>query len=154
MSSTIFGVQTSYNLGFHWLLTLFLRRLARCSGWVQGGLGSAPTYFATIFSAPFLFLEMCLPLSFFEHKAYLCIDSHIFGRKAWIFNSWYICHKNYTNKYTYIFTKHYQFWGYFLHTLQIPLLVLAYLLNIAYKILSKEIYFTKCNHKLKNLIST
>ena len=33
MSSAIFGLQTSYKLGFHWLFTLFLRRSARCSSW-------------------------------------------------------------------------------------------------------------------------
>ena len=49
MSSTIFGLQTSYKLGFHWLFTLFLRRLARCSTWAQGELGSAATYLAAIF---------------------------------------------------------------------------------------------------------
>ena len=49
MSSTIFCLQTSYKLGIHWLFTLFLGRLARCSIWTQGELGSGPTYLAAIF---------------------------------------------------------------------------------------------------------
>ena len=49
MSSAIFCHQTSYKLGFHWLVTLFLRRSARCSSWAQGKLGSNPTYVYTIF---------------------------------------------------------------------------------------------------------
>ena len=49
MSSTLFGLQPSYKLGFCWLFTLFLRKWARCSVWAQGELGSAPTYPASIF---------------------------------------------------------------------------------------------------------
>ena len=43
-----FGFQTSYKLGFCWLFTLFIRRLARCSSWVQGEVGSTPPYLAAI----------------------------------------------------------------------------------------------------------
>ena len=50
MSSAIFCLQTSYNLGFHWLFTLFLGRSARCSSWAQGELGSTPTYLSATFS--------------------------------------------------------------------------------------------------------
>ena len=50
--STIFGFQTSYKLGFHWLFTLFFRRLARCPSWVHEQVGSAPIYFVTIFQPP------------------------------------------------------------------------------------------------------
>ena len=56
MSSGIFGFQTSYNLGFRWLFTLSFIRLARCSSWAQGELGSTPTYLATIFSCPFYYI--------------------------------------------------------------------------------------------------
>ena len=49
MSSAILGLQTSYKLGFRWVFTLFLRRLARCSSRAQGELGSTPTYLTTIF---------------------------------------------------------------------------------------------------------
>ena len=52
MSSTIFGLQTSYKLGFHWLFTLFVRILTRCSSWAQGELGSTPTFLTAIFLLP------------------------------------------------------------------------------------------------------
>ena len=50
MSSTIFGLQSSYILEYCWLFTLFLRRSARCFTGAQGEVDSAPTYLATMFS--------------------------------------------------------------------------------------------------------
>ena len=49
MSSAIFVLQISHKLRFLWLFTLFLRRLARCSNWAQGELGSALNYLGPIF---------------------------------------------------------------------------------------------------------
>ena len=67
MSSTIFGLQTSYKLGFYWLFTLFLRRLARCSSWAQGEQGSAPTYLTIIFQLPILKIIQLINIIIFFH---------------------------------------------------------------------------------------
>ena len=48
MSYTIFGLLSSYMLGYCWLLALFLSRSAKCFTCVQGEVESAPTYLATI----------------------------------------------------------------------------------------------------------
>ena len=50
------GLQTSCKLGFHCMFTLFLRISASCSSWMQGQVGSAPTYLPTIFCSLFSFL--------------------------------------------------------------------------------------------------
>ena len=39
MSSTIFGLQSSYRLGYCWLFSVFLRRLGRCFHMCAGGSG-------------------------------------------------------------------------------------------------------------------
>ena len=85
MSSAIFGLQTSYKLGYRWSFTLFLRRSARCSSWVQGELGSAPTYLATIFWFQIdLFLNMC----FIVHTLLLPMEKIIY---LYIFSLPFIC---------------------------------------------------------------
>ena len=48
MSSTIFGLQSSYIPGYHWLFTLFLRS-AKCFTLAQGEVDSTPTYLTAIF---------------------------------------------------------------------------------------------------------
>ena len=52
MSSTIFCLQTSYKLGFHWLFTVFLRRLARYSSWAQENLALLPPTLLPSFPLP------------------------------------------------------------------------------------------------------
>ena len=48
MSSTIFGLQSSYMLGYSGLFTLFLRRSARCFTHVPGEVDYTPTYLTAI----------------------------------------------------------------------------------------------------------
>ena len=52
MSSEIFGLLSSYMLGYCWLFTLFLGRSARCFTRVQGGVESAPTYLTANLALP------------------------------------------------------------------------------------------------------
>ena len=56
MPSTIFGLQSSYMLGYCWTFALFLRRSTKGFTSVQGEVDSAPTYLATIFSPSYLTL--------------------------------------------------------------------------------------------------
>ena len=49
ISCTIFGLQSSYMLEYHWLFALFLRRSARGFTHVLGEVDSTPTYVAAIF---------------------------------------------------------------------------------------------------------
>ena len=49
VSSILFGLLSSYMLGYCWLFALFLSRLARCFTHVQGEVDSAPTYLTAIF---------------------------------------------------------------------------------------------------------
>ena len=69
--------QTSYNVEFHWLFTLFFRRSARCPSWVhEQVVGSAPTYITPIipiFSISYFFIVWTqgstgsqIPTSFIE----------------------------------------------------------------------------------------
>ena len=55
--STIFGLQSSYMLGYHWLFALFLGRSARCFTPVQREVDSTPTCLAAIFLPWFSILE-------------------------------------------------------------------------------------------------
>ena len=49
VSCILFGLLSSYMLGYCWLLALFLSRSARCFTRVQGEVDSAPTYLTTFF---------------------------------------------------------------------------------------------------------
>ena len=60
MSSTIFGLQSLYMLGYRWLFTLFLRRMAKCSTHAQREVDSTPTYLTTMLET-----LMFLPTPFF-----------------------------------------------------------------------------------------
>ena len=73
VSSTIFGLQSSYMLGYCWMFSLFLRRSARCFTHVQGKVDSAPTYLPTIFP-PFIvvLIYISLIITDMEHL-FLCL---------------------------------------------------------------------------------
>ena len=50
-----FVLQSSYNMGYLWLFTLFLRRSTRCFIHAQGEVDSASTYLTTIFPFSYIF---------------------------------------------------------------------------------------------------
>ena len=58
VSSILFGLLSSYMLGYCWLCALFLSRLGRCFTHVQGEVDSAPTYLATILRIPVIFFSL------------------------------------------------------------------------------------------------